>query len=165
MVTHLRSFARLDEANLQDVDVGDCVKDVVAMLEHRRPEHVVVDLDIAELPALRCFPADLNQLIMNVVMNALDAVGEEGTITIAARKIEENVVIHIEDDGSGIAPEHIDDVFDPGFTTKGVGVGGGYGLSIAYRIAERHGGTIAIDSELGSGTQVTVRLPFAGPES
>jgi len=165
VVTRLRSFARLDEASLQDVDVEHCVRDVLAMLEHDRPEGVTFERDIPELPTLRGYPADLNQLIMILVTNALEAVGDEGNITIRASRREDDLAISIEDYGVGIAAEHLGDVFDPGFSTKGVGVGGGYGLSIAYRIAERHGGTITIESEVESGTKATVLIPFAGPPS
>ena len=133
---------------------------MVALLEHRRPEHVELHVDLPELTELRGYPAELNQLIMNLVVNALEAVGDEGRITITGEQTDDEVRLVIQDDGCGIASEQLDEVFDPGFTTKGVGVGGGYGLSIVYRIAEHHGGAVTVDSTPNRGTRVTVCLPL-----
>jgi signal transduction histidine kinase len=165
VVTRLRKFARLDEATLQDVDVASTIDDVLALVEHRRSDGVELTSEVADVPKLRCYPAELNQLLLNVLNNALDAVGDEGQVTVHSRHDQDDVEFKITDDGPGIDPEHLDQIFDPGFTTKGVGVGGGFGLSIAYRIADDHGGSLTVDSELGAGTTVTARLPLSGPPS
>jgi signal transduction histidine kinase len=163
VVTRLRSFARLDEAELQDVSVAECVEDVCAMLEHQRPDGVELLANVPRLPPLRCHPADINQLLMNLVTNALEAVGEQGRISITGNVQDEQIVLVVEDDGPGIAADELEQVFDPGFTTKGVGVGGGFGLSIAYRIAERHGGSLTLQSDDGAGVRATLVVPVGGP--
>jgi signal transduction histidine kinase len=163
IMRRLRSFARLDEASLQNASVGECIDDAVAFVRHRAPEGVNIHCEIAELPKLRCYPADLNQLLSNLILNAIDAVEDTGSVRIAARIDGEAVVIEVEDDGAGIAAQDLESIFDPGFTTKGVGVGAGLGLAIAYRIAERHSGTIEVDSTLGKGSTFVVRLPLSGP--
>jgi signal transduction histidine kinase len=163
IVRRLRSFARLDEAELQDVDVDEIVADALSLLEHQLGPKVTLRRDLAELPPLRCYPAELNQLVMNVVLNAIEAAGDEGRVTVRTVLHDEQVVIAVEDDGAGIADEHIEQVFDPGFTTKGVGVGAGLGLAICYRIAERHGGRIDVKSEEGKGSSFTITLPLSGP--
>ena len=96
---------------------------------------------------------------MGVLTNAIDAVGDTGTITVGDRLDDDHIIITVEDDGVGMSSEDLEQAFDPGFTTKGVGIGAGLRLAIAYRIAEQHGGTIELDSQLDQGTTVTVRLP------
>jgi signal transduction histidine kinase len=160
MIGRMRSFARLDEATVQDVLVESCIDDVLAMLEHRVPGEVSISREHKVTTPLRCDPADLNQLLMSLLTNAIDAVGDAGTITIGDQLDEDNIIITVEDDGVGMSREDLEQAFDPGFTTKGVGVGAGLGLAIAYRIAEQHGGTIALDSQLDQCTTATVRLPM-----
>lgn len=168
MVRRMRSFARLDEASLQDVELSTCIDDVLGMVAHRVPAGV----DLKHEPAaagggpgeVRCDPAGINQMLMSIVSNALDAVGDSGTIVVRDDVDGEHVVVHVEDDGVGMAPEDAERAFDPGFTTKGVGVGAGLGLSTAYRIAEQHGGGIEIASDgPGEGTRVSIRIARAGP--
>ncbi len=161
VVSRLRSFARLDQADLQDVELEKCVNDVLALLEHRRPDNVEVRVELPDLPKIRCRPADVNQLLMNVITNALEATRDGGLIAISAHAGEVLTVV-IQDTGHGIAAESIGQVVDPGYTTKGVGVGGGYGLSIAFRIAEQHGGSVSIESDVNVGTTVTIVLPVPG---
>jgi signal transduction histidine kinase len=163
VIRRLRSFARLDEATLQDIDLTGAIDDVLALLEHRLVDGVEVKNETGDLPTLRCYPAELNQLLLSLLTNALEAVGDVGNIVVRSRIVRDEVVIEVVDDGAGIDQAHLDEVFDPGFTTKGVGVGGGYGLSIAFRIAQDHGGVLTIDSERGKGTTVTLHLPLTGP--
>jgi len=96
---------------------------------------------------------------MNLLTNAAQAIAERGTIFVRTRHEGDTVIISVSDDGKGIAPEHLDKLFDPGFATKGVGVGTGLGLAIAYRIVSDHGGQIVAESEVGRGTTFTVTLP------
>jgi signal transduction histidine kinase len=159
IVKRLRSFARLDEASLQQSDVHDCVDAAIALLEHTLGGGVTLERHYGDLPTLRCDPRKLNQLFANLLANAVDAVGSDGCIGVKTRVDGSQVEVSITDDGAGIAPEHLSKVFDPGFTTKGVGVGAGLGLSIAFRIAEEHGGSIVADSAIGEGTTMTVLLP------
>jgi two-component system NtrC family sensor kinase len=96
---------------------------------------------------------------MNLVANAADALGDAGTVTVRTRPEGERVVVEVEDDGPGIEAEHLERIFDPFFTTKDVGKGTGLGLSVTYGIVTRHGGTITVTSESGSGTCFRVELP------
>ena len=161
VVRRLRSFARLDQASLQEVELRVCVEDVLALVEHQVPRSVTVTCELDDMPRLRCYPAEVNQLIMNLVVNALDAVGEAGTIAVRVRAAGEHVELVIEDDGEGIAEPDIPNIFNPGFTTKGVGFGGGLGLSIAYQVAQLHGGDISVESNHGHGARFITRLPLA----
>jgi signal transduction histidine kinase/AcrR family transcriptional regulator len=159
IVKRLRSFARLDEASLQQTDVHACIDAAIAMLEHQLPQAVKLERQFAELPTMRCDPRKLNQLFANLLVNAIDAVGDTGHVGVTTSVDDSALEIEIADSGAGIAPRDLEKIFDPGFTTKGVGVGAGLGLSIAFRIVEDHGGSIRADSVVGEGTRVTVRLP------
>ncbi len=108
---------------------------------------------------LLCYPNQLNQVFMNLLVNSIDAIEETGTISITTYTRFTDIFIKIKDSGADIKPEHLNKIFDPGFTTKGVGVGTGLGLSIVYRIIEDHKGTITVQSEYGKGTEFTVKLP------
>ncbi len=106
-----------------------------------------------------CFAGQLNQVWMNLLINAAQATHGEGKVCIATRLEDQMVVVTISDTGDGIAPEHLKKIFDPFFTTKPVGEGTGLGLSITYGIVERHGGSISVASSEGSGTTFTVKIP------
>ena len=98
-------------------------------------------------------------LLLNILINAKQAVGEEGTVTISTRHENGNIYVSISDNGVGIPEENLRKIFDPGFTTKGVGVGTGLGLSICYKIMQAHLGSITAESEIGKGTTFTITLP------
>ena len=163
IVTRLRSFARLDQADLQLASLDDCVRDALALM---KPALESIDLvvQLGQTPAIRCYPAQLNQALLNVLSNAVESMST-GTIRVSTADEPNAVLASVKDEGCGIAPEHLDRVFDPGFTTRGVGVGAGLGLSIAYRIVRDHGGDVHIESTLGAGTLVTITLPKRAPGS
>ena len=110
--------------------------------------------------ARRCYAGQLNQVWMNLLVNAAQAITHQGKVRVATRREQEMAVISISDTGSGIGPEHLKKIFDPFFTTKPVGEGTGLGLSITYGIIERHDGSISIESRLGEGTTITVAIPI-----
>ena len=127
---------------------------------------MVLEKEYEDLPAIECFPMQLKQVFMNLLVNAYQAIearvgGEGGTgrIRIRTRRGDGSVEIAVSDTGVGIAPEHVARIFDPFFTTKGVGSGTGLGLSTSYGIVQRHGGTIRVDSVPGEGTTFRVTLP------
>jgi two-component system NtrC family sensor kinase len=165
VLERLRSFARLDQGSLQNVNLRTCIEDVLALVRHRVPESVTVTCELGDLPPLRCYPADLNQLLMSLVVNALDAVGDRGTIAVRASAEGDGFLLVVEDDGPGIATPDLPNIFNPGFTTKGVGFGGGLGLAIAHQVAEFHGGHISVESVPGEGARFTTRLPSKGPSA
>ncbi len=160
IVKSLRSFARLDEAEFKKVDIHEGLESTLTIRHHELKNRVEVVRDFGDLPQVECFPNQLNQVFLNILVNAAQAIGAKGTITIRTRQEGDRAVVEISDTGKGIAPEHLAQIFDPGFTTKGVGVGTGLGLSITYRIIGDHSGRIDVASEVGKGTTFTIRLPI-----
>ena len=163
VVDNLKSFARLDEADLQRTDVNQELEDTLALLEHVLGGGVTVRKDFGELPEVVCYPAELNQVFLNILINAGEAMDGDGTIVVGTRDEHPRVRITVRDTGCGIAADHLDEVFEPGFTTKGSGVGTGLGLAICYQIIRDHDGQIGVASEPGAGTTVTIELPVNGP--
>jgi two-component system NtrC family sensor kinase len=164
IVGSLRNFARLDEAERKTADLHEGIDSTLTLLRHQTKNRIEVVKDYGELARADCYPNQLNQVFMNVLVNAVQAMDGKGTITITTRQLDGQAVLTFRDTGKGIAAENLKRVFSPGFTTKGVGVGTGLGLSIAYRIMEKHGGTIECESEVGVGTTFTLRLP-TGPRA
>jgi signal transduction histidine kinase len=162
IVKSLKSFARLDEAEFQDADVHEGLESTLSLLHHELKNRIEVRKNYGDIPKIPCYPNQLNQVFMNVLSNAGQAIIDRGVITITTKRHGDNAVITISDDGCGIDTDTLDRIFDPGFTTKGVGVGTGLGLSITYNIIKRHNGDIAVESEPGRGTTVTITLPTTG---
>jgi signal transduction histidine kinase len=159
IVKSLRNFARLDESQIKSVDLHEGIDSTLTLLVHELKKGIEVVKNYGDLPKVTCFPSQLNQVFMNLLNNAMFAMEGKGTITITTEIEGEGVVLRFADTGSGIAPENLERIFDPGFTTKGVGVGTGLGLGICYRIVQDHHGTIDVRSQVGKGTEFTVRLP------
>ncbi|HJS75292.1 MAG TPA: PAS domain S-box protein, partial [Vicinamibacteria bacterium] len=159
IVRRLRSFARLDEAELKKVDIHEGLEDTLTLVHHEIKHNIQVVRDYGKLPLMSVFPSRLNQVFLNLLNNARQAIGEKGTITIRTWLEDKTANIAITDDGVGIPPENLPRVFDPGFTTKGVGIGTGLGLSICYQIIKDHRGKIDVESEVGRGTTFTIRIP------
>jgi signal transduction histidine kinase len=161
IVRRLRTFARLDEAELMETDIHEGMEDTLTLVHNELKHTVTVQRDFGEIPRITCYPGRLNQVFVNLLINAKQAIEGKGTITIVTRLRGEKIHISFTDTGSGIPPDKIDRIFDPGFTTKGVGVGTGLGLSICYQlIQEDHRGEITVESEVGKGTTFTIILPI-----
>lgn len=152
LVLKLRTFSRLDEGERKVASVKENVESVLTILGHRLRDqiHIVTRYDDVDL--VECYPGLLNQGIMNLVSNAIDALGGSGTIEITTRKRGQTYIVSVADDGPGIPEEVRARVMEPFFTTKPVGQGTGLGLSITYSIAQRHGGTLRLLSREGGGT-------------
>lgn len=159
IVKSLRNFARLDEEEFKTVDVHEGIDSTLSLIDHLCRHRVEVVKDYGDLPKVRCYANQINQVFMNILVNACQAIKEKGTITIQTRCENEMIHISISDTGVGIPKDNLDKIFDPGFTTKGVGVGTGLGLSISYKIIEEHGGTIEVESEEGKGSTFVIHLP------
>ncbi len=159
LVTSLRSFGRPDQAEVDRVDVHDGIEAALTILRHELEGRIEVRREYASLPLLECYPQQLGQVFMNLLMNAVQAIPERGEITIRTGLSEDAVRVEIEDTGTGIAPEYVSRIFEPGFTTKGERVGMGLGLLITQQIIDRHQGSIAVRSTPGRGTTFTVSLP------
>ncbi len=159
VVDDLKSFARLDAAELQLADINTELEETVRLLENVTKPHVSIKMDLGSLPKIHCYPARLNQVFLNLIMNANEAIHDNGTITIGTGADNSKVHISVHDTGHGIPTDIIEKVFEPGFTTKGPGVGTGLGLAICYQIIRDHGGNISIGSKEGKGTTVRIELP------
>ncbi len=159
IVRRLRSFARLDEADLKTVDIHEGLEDTLTLIHHELKHHVTVKKNYGKIPRIACFPGQLNQVFLNILVNARQAIKEKGEIRITTSLKDKKVNITIRDNGIGIPESDLTRIFDPGFTTKGVGVGTGLGLSICYQIIQGHRGKIQVESEVGKGTAFTIVLP------
>jgi two-component system NtrC family sensor kinase len=160
IVSRLRSFIHLDEAELKKVDIHEGIEDTLVLVQHELKNNINVVKNYGEIPPFSCYPRQLNQVYLNVLLNSIQAIEADGTITITTYLNGNRAHISFADDGVGIPEENINRVFDPGFTTKGVGVGTGLGLSICYKIIKNHGGEIQLESKLGRGSKFTLVLPL-----
>ena len=163
IVQDLRTFSRVDQADLQDSDLNEEIERALTLMEPRFKSGVSVERDFGALPSVRCYAGQLNQVFLNLLMNASDAMQGRGTIRIRTRRHGDGVRLEFSDDGPGIPPQVIGRIFDPFFTTKPVGVGTGLGLSLSHSIIERHGGKFTVDSEAGVGTTFAIDLPLDVP--
>ncbi len=160
IVRDLRSFSRMDQADLQEADLHEEIERTVALMEPRCKDCIAIERDFGKLPRVRCFPGQLNQVFMNLLINACDAQSEGGRIRITTRPVESGVRLEFHDDGPGIPAEVQSRIFDPFFTTKPVGKGTGLGLSLSHSIIERHGGRLTVESKPGEGTTFAIELPL-----
>jgi signal transduction histidine kinase len=164
IVRNLRDFARLDEAEFKEADLNAAAATALEMVAHEmRAREVEVRTELQPLPAVLCHPGKVNQVLLNLVVNAMQACTARGVVTVRSRAEAPGVVLEVEDTGSGIAPEHRPRLFEPFFTTKPVGQGTGLGLAVSYGIVRDHGGAIEVESEVGRGSTFRVRLPLRPP--
>ena len=163
IVQNLRDFSRTDQADLQRVSLNHEIDVTLGLMEPRLKGGVTIERDYGELPQVRCFAGQLNQVFMNLLMNACDAVEGNGTIRIRTRPDADGVLLEFEDDGAGMPEEVRQRIFEPFYTTKPVGQGTGLGLSLSHGIVESHGGTMEVRSVAGEGTTFSIRLPLEPP--
>jgi two-component system NtrC family sensor kinase len=161
IVEDLRTFSRMDQADLQDADLHEEIDRTLALMEPRFKNQIRVFRDYGDLPRVRCYPGQLNQVFLNLLMNACDAIVKDGEIRITTHRTDGGVRLEFHDDGAGIPEDVQNRIFDPFFTTKDVGAGTGLGLSLSHGIIERHGGRIFVGSEPGRGTTFVIDLPLA----
>ncbi len=162
IVADLRDFARLDENDLKTVDLNDSIATTVAFIQSRAHDRqVFLETRPEPLPAVTCYPGKINQVVFNLVVNAIDACQPGGQVTVATRQADEGegVQILVSDNGSGITRDVLGKIFDPFFTTKPQGQGTGLGLSTSYGIVQSHGGRIDVESVVGEGSRFIVELP------
>ncbi len=162
IVQDLKDFSHVDEAEWQRVDVHQCLDSTLNMLAHELKYKINLVKNYSTLPPIVCLPFQLNQVFVNLLMNAAQAIDANGTITIGTARDAESIRITIGDTGGGIDPNNVKRIFEPFYTTKPVGVGTGLGLSVTYGIVQRHDGSIEVESVLGHGTTFTIRLPING---
>ena len=160
IVRSLKNFARLDEAELQEANLHDGLESTLTLVHHEIKNRATVIREYGEVPPVRCCPNQLNQVFMNLFINAGQAIEKDGVVRIKTFSDGTYAYVKITDTGKGIPPENLSKIFDPGFTTKGVGVGTGLGLSISYNIIRKHKGEIRVESQVGRGTEFTLKLPI-----
>jgi len=162
IVKGLKNFARLDESVFKEADINDGIRSTL-MIAKSQLKDVVLTEQYGEIPLIKCFPQQLNQVFLNIIVNAAQALDKsEKKLKIETKLEDGNILVIIEDNGMGISKEKIEKIFEPGYTTKGVGVGTGLGLSISYKIIEKHKGEILVDSVIGEKTIFTIKLPIGG---
>jgi len=165
IVLSLRNFSRLDEAEMKAVDLHEGIDSTLLLLNNRLKQGIDVVKNYGDLPAVVCYPAQINQVFMNIISNATDALladkeSSDQTVTISTEAASGQVVVKIRDNGPGIPEEIKGRLFDPFFTTKPIGQGTGLGLSISYQIIQKHQGAIAVNSALGQGSEFVITLPI-----
>jgi signal transduction histidine kinase len=161
LVHNLKDFSRLDRAAAADVDLNECLDSAVLLARNVLKTRVEVVRQYGELPRISCMPSQLNQVFLNMLTNAAQAIEGPGKILLKTEAEEGWLKISVQDTGKGIPADVLPRIFDPFFTTKPVGQGTGLGLSISYQIVQQHGGDIRVTSQSGKGTRFTVRLPLA----
>ncbi|MGH8660660.1 MAG: ATP-binding protein [Burkholderiales bacterium] len=164
IVGNLKNFSRLDRSKVAAFNVNEGLDSTLAIARHELKHHAVTK-NYGDVPPITCSPSQINQVFLNLVNNAAQAMGPgRGEIRIITRREGAgHVAVEVADNGKGIPPEILPKIFDPFFTTKDVGKGTGLGLSIVYKIVEQHGGRINVDSTVGVGTRFTVVLPLQPP--
>ncbi len=159
VIRALSSFSHLDQAAYMPADINDGIQTVVRLLDPAIRRNAKISLQLGDIPAIPCYPALLNEALMNLMVNACQAIKESGEIILQTRREQGDVVISVQDTGCGIPQEHLKTIFDPGFTTRGVGVGTGLGLAVAHRVIQEHKGSIGVESVKDRGCVFTIRLP------
>ncbi|GJD81893.1 hypothetical protein GCM10007886_47570 [Methylobacterium gregans] len=159
LVLNLRKFSRLDEGERALVNVPEAIETVLALIQHKLGTGIAVERDFAGRAEIRCTPALLNQVVMNILSNAADAMPEGGTIRVATRASEETDEIRICDTGPGIPEDLREKIFEPFFTTKPVGSGTGLGLAIAYSVVQAHSGVLSVETAPGGGACFVIGIP------
>lgn len=162
IVQNLKSFSRVDEAQASYVDLNDCLESTVTIAWNELKYKTTLVRDYGELPQVKCLPQQMNQVFLNLLVNAAHAIEKQGEVTIRTRCHEDRVTVAVHDTGCGIPEAIRNRIFEPFFTTKEVGQGTGLGLSISYDIIKKHGGSIAVESSAEAGTTFTITLPIEG---
>ncbi|MDR3417797.1 MAG: ATP-binding protein [Nevskia sp.] len=164
LATNLRNFSRLDAAKVAEVSLNDCLDQTLVIANHALKGKVKVLKRYGDIPRISCSPSQINQVLLNMVTNAVQAIDHDGGKLLLQTKADGAWLrVRIQDNGKGIRPEHLPRIFDPFFTTKPIGQGTGLGLSISYQIVEAHGGRIEVASAVGKGTRFVVSLPLEPP--
>ena len=158
IVADLKDFAHVDKAELEHADLNKGIESTLNIVWNELKYKAEVIKDLGDIPPIECYPQRLNQVFMNILVNAAQSIENKGEIRITTRADNEHVEIRISDTGTGIPPDVLPKIFDPFFTTKDVGKGTGLGLNMAYNIIQKHKGTIDVESEAGKGTTFIIRL-------
>lgn len=171
IVIGLRNFSRLEEAQLKEIDIQESLDTTLEILQSEIKNRIVVHKQYEPIPKVLCFASQINQVFMNILANALQAIKDNGEIWITTIPLKAGpdqigrVQISVQDSGSGMDAQTLEKIFEPFFTTKGVGQGTGLGLSISYGIIQNHGGEIQVRSQKGVGTEFVIIIPISPPKN
>lgn len=160
IVKSLKDFSHPDRGELKRADLNRGLESTIRVCWNELKYKTVVVRDYGDIPPVLCYPQRMNQVFMNLLVNAAQAIREKGEIRVSTRVEHGRVVVRIRDTGAGIAPEHLSKLFEPFFTTKPLGQGTGLGLHVAYKIVKGHGGDIEVASKVGEGTEFAIKLPL-----
>jgi len=163
IVQNLKTFSRINGEGYKHADINECIENTINIIWNELKYKATVKKDYGKIPQTLCYPLELNQVFMNILINASQAIEGYGEILIKTRYNNGNIYISISDTGSGIGEEIKNKIFEPFFTTKDVGKGTGLGLSITYDIIKKHKGDIRFESQAGAGTTFTVMIPAVEP--
>ena len=158
IVTSLKKFVRLDEAELQEADINKELDLTLELIRHETKNRIEIIKNYSEIPVIKCFPNMLNQVFTNILINACQSIDNTGTITVSTSFKDNFLTVSIKDTGRGIPENQLDKIFTAGFTTKGAGVGTGLGLAICSKIIEKHKGEIIVNSEVGRGSEFIITI-------
>lgn len=158
MVTSLKKFVRLDEAELQEADINKEIDLTLDLIRHETKNRIEIKKQYGKLPFIKCYPTLLNQVFTNILINACQAIDGKGIIEISTEYTNEKLIVKIKDNGKGIPENELNKIFTAGYTTKGVGIGTGLGLAICSKIIEKHNGEICVNSELGHGSEFIITI-------
>lgn len=159
LVEDLRSFSRVDRDGEDDLDINEGLQASLKMAKHAMEPGIEIKTQLADLPPLRCIPSQMQQVFLNLINNAAQAMGSQGTLTLATKLKSDHIEVTVKDTGCGIADEHLPRIFDPFYTTKDVGDGTGLGLSVVYRIVKAYQGNIDVQTQPGKGTSFIITFP------
>jgi signal transduction histidine kinase len=162
IVQSLKDFSHVGETDWQFADLHHGIDSTLTIANNEFKYKAVVVREFGTLPLVKCLASQLNQVFMNLIVNASHAIKESGIISIRTGCEGDWVWIEVGDNGAGIPAENLTRIFEPFFTTKPIGKGTGLGLSLSYNIIAKHGGSIEVESEIGRGTRFTIRLPVNG---
>jgi signal transduction histidine kinase len=166
IVKNLRDFARLDEAELDGLDLNVALQCTAEVLRHEiEAKQITLKTGLGELPLVVCRPGKVNQVFHNLLLNAIQASEVGGVIELRTAAQQDEAIVEVQDHGCGIDGTNLSRIFEPFFTTRAVGRGTGLGLAICYGVVCDHGGSIEVDSEVGHGSTFRVKLPFRPPQA
>ncbi|WP_379919070.1 ATP-binding protein [Marinobacter oulmenensis] len=164
IISAMKDFSHIEEDEFKPADLHRGIETTLNVVNNELKYKAEVIRDFGELPEIECIISQVNQVVMNLLVNAAHAIEDYGRITVRTRSTGHQVAIEVEDTGTGISREHLNRIFDPFFTTKPIGKGTGLGLSLSFSIVEKHNGRIEADSQPGQGTCFRVTLPVRQPE-
>lgn len=164
IIKSIKSFSRIDQSAFKDADLHEAIESVLILTSNLWKSRITIHKHYSELPFINCYISLINQVIMNLIVNAIDAIEGTGEITISTGLINDEVYVSIEDTGTGIPLEDLHHIFVQGFTTKPIGKGSGLGLALSKDIMDKHQGGIEVISEQGKGSKFTIWIPIKDPD-